>query len=119
MARTPGRIVAARVIAVAADAIQLGFMPLFAGGAPEGFDAVLDSLVGIAMVALCGWHWAFVPAFLAELLPGIDLAPTWTIAVMIATRKGARAAKESEPIPAYRVDDAPPPPPPPLPPAKT
>jgi len=117
--RSPGRIWAARVIAILADAVQLGFMPLFAGGAPEGFDAVLDTLVGIAMVALCGFHWAFLPAFAAELVPGVDLAPTWTIAVFIATRKKAARAKESEPIRAYRVDDVPPPPPsrPPLPPA--
>lgn len=120
MATTPKRIIAARTIAVLADAIQLGFMPLFVGGAPEGFDAVLDAAVGITMVSLCGWHWAFLPAFLAEALPGIDLAPTWTIAVMFATR-GQGKASETEPIPAYRVDDPArpaPPPAPPLPPPK-
>jgi hypothetical protein len=81
------RVLAARIIAVVADAVQLGFLPLFVGGAPAGFDAVLDVAVGAAMVALLGWHWAFLPAFALELLPAVDLAPTWTIAVFIATRR--------------------------------
>jgi 2,4-dienoyl-CoA reductase-like NADH-dependent reductase (Old Yellow Enzyme family) len=34
------RVVAARVIAILADAVQLGFLPVFAGGAPTGFDAL-------------------------------------------------------------------------------
>src|SRR4029453_14403993 len=35
---------------------------------------------------LLGWHWAFLPAFLTELVPFVDLVPTWTIAVFLATR---------------------------------
>ena len=101
MEKLPRRVLAARVIAVTADAIQLGFMPLFAGGAPEVFDAALDLAVGIAMVALCGWHWAFLPAFAAELLPVVDLAPTWTIAVFLATR---RAGGSSIPAEVVRVE---------------
>jgi hypothetical protein len=89
--KTQRRVLAARIIAVLADALQLGLMPLFAGGAPEGFDAVLDVVVGAAMVALVGWHWAFLPAFAVELLPGVDLAPTWTIAVLLVTRRTGQA----------------------------
>jgi hypothetical protein len=103
------RVVAARVIAVAADAVQIGLLPLFAGGAPTGFDAVLDVAVGVTMVALLGWHWAFLPAFAVELVPAVDLAPTWTIAVFIATR---RIGTADSPSPATRIE------PPPLPPAE-
>jgi hypothetical protein len=85
--KLPRRVLAARIIAVVADAVQLGLMPLFAGGAPAAFDAVLDIAVGAAMVALVGWHWAFLPAFAVELLPIVDLAPTWTIAVFLVTRR--------------------------------
>lgn len=85
------RVLAARIVAVVADAVQLGFLPLFAGGAPTGFDAVLDVVVGAVMVALLGWHWAFLPAFAFELLPGVDLAPTWTIAVYLVTRRMGQA----------------------------
>ncbi len=103
METLPRRVLAARVIAVLADAIQLGLMPLFAGGAPEGFDAVLDLGVGAAMVALLGWHWAFLPAFALELVPAVDLAPTWTIAVFLATRRLGRPEAEP-PVQATRVE---------------
>jgi hypothetical protein len=93
------RVLAARVIAVVADAVQLGLMPLFAGGALTGFDAALDVVVGAAMVALLGWHWAFLPAFAVELLPAVDLAPTWTIAVFFVTRRMGPAVVHAEVVP--------------------
>jgi hypothetical protein len=42
------------------------------------------------MVRMVGWHFAFLPTFVAELVPGVDLIPTWTAAVWFATRRGAR-----------------------------
>ena len=104
MGRTSKRILAARAIAVLTDAIQLGFLPLFAGGAPEGFDAVLDLVVCGAMIVLVGWHWAFLPACIAEALPGLDLAPTWTLAVLFATR-----GKRRTDVPAQAIRIEPPP----------
>lgn len=91
---TRNRILAARILAVAADAIQLGIWPLFVGGATSPVNDVLDVAVGAAMVSLVGWNWVFIPSFAAELIPFVDMAPTWTVAVMIATRKGA-----VEPVP--------------------
>jgi hypothetical protein len=95
----PGRIKAARVLAVVADAVQWGLMPLFLEGLLSPANDVLDVVIGIAMVALVGWHWAFLPAFVSELVPLWALAPTWTIAVMVATR-GAGGVKEAEVLPA-------------------
>jgi len=43
-------------------------------------------LVGLTLVWLVGWHWAFVPSFAAELVPGLDIFPSWTTAVWFATR---------------------------------
>ena len=107
---TPGRIRAARIIAVAADAIQLGLFPLFIGGAPEGFDAVLDIAVGITMVALLGWHLAFLPGFVSEMLPLVDLFPSWTLAVLFVTRGGpqppaAPGAPIAVPPPSGKITD--------------
>ena len=45
------RILAARIIAVVADAVQLGLLPLFAGGALTGLDAALDIVAGCDRVA--------------------------------------------------------------------
>lgn len=81
------RIIAARLLAVAADAVQLGMIPLFVGGAASPLNDALDLAVGAAMVWLLGWNWLFLPTFVAELIPFVDIAPTWTIAALIATRQ--------------------------------
>ncbi len=83
---TPGRIRAARLFAVAADIVQIVVFPLFAPGLASPWNNALDLLVALAMVWLIGWHWAFLPSFFAELVPGLDLVPTWTAAVFFATR---------------------------------
>jgi hypothetical protein len=74
------------MIALAADALQIGVFPLFAEGALSPADTALDVVVGALLIRLLGWHWAFLPTFAAELLPGLDLFPTWTAAVFFATR---------------------------------
>lgn len=75
------------LIALAADALQIAVIPLFVEGALSPVDAVLDLGVGIVLVRLLGWHWAFVPTLLVEALPGADLFPTWTAAVYFVTRQ--------------------------------
>ena len=85
------RVRAAIAIAAAADAAQLFFIPLFGPGALSPFEDVLDVGVAAAMVALLGWHWAFLPAFGAELIPGVDLVPTWTGAALLAVRARKKA----------------------------
>jgi hypothetical protein len=103
---SPRRILAARILAVLADALQLGLLPLFAEGAASPLNNALDIVVGIALTWLVGWHWAFLPAFVAELVPGLDLVPTWTAAVFFATRKGASApSNTAPPVPAKQAVD--------------
>jgi hypothetical protein len=75
------------LIAVAADAIQLGAFPFFAEGALSPPDDVLDVVVGALLCKMLGWHWAFLPTFAAELIPGVDLFPTWTAAVAFVTTR--------------------------------
>lgn len=86
---TRGRIWLARAIAVGADAMQLGIFPLFAEGFASPLNMITDVVVAAVMTFLVGFHMAFVPSFLIEMMPIMDLAPTWTIAVLIATRGGA------------------------------
>ena len=75
------------ILAMAADALQILVFPLFAEGAISPADDVLDVLVAAVLVRLVGWHWEFLPAFAAELVPGVDLVPFWTIAVLNVYRK--------------------------------
>jgi hypothetical protein len=75
------------ILAVAADALQIIVFPLFAEGALSPVDDVLDFAVAAVLVKLLGWHWEFLPAFAAELVPGVDLVPFWTFAVASVYRK--------------------------------
>ena len=77
----------AAILAIAADALQIFVFPLFSEGALSPADDVLDLAVAFILVRLLGWHWEFVPAFAAELVPGVDLVPFWTVAVANVYRK--------------------------------
>jgi hypothetical protein len=81
------RFRAAMILAMAADALQILVFPLFAEGALSPADDVLDLAVAAVLLNLLGWHWEFLPAFLAELVPGVDLVPFWTLAVANVYRK--------------------------------
>jgi hypothetical protein len=86
---------AARIIAVLADLTQIILLPVFAVGGASPWNDTLDLAVAAAMTWLVGWHWAFLPTFLSELVPFWDLVPTWTAAVFFATRGMSRRAPES------------------------
>jgi len=49
---------------------------------------VLDVVVAIVLVNLPG-HWEFLPVFAAELLPGLDLVPFWTMSVITYIGNGS------------------------------
>ena len=88
------RFRAAAILAVAADALQILLFPLLAEGAVSPADDLLDLLVGALLVHLLGWHWEFLPTFLAELVPGVDLVPFWTLAVINVYRKWKQIAPQ-------------------------
>jgi len=78
---------AALILAIVADALQIFVFPLFAGGGFSPAEDVLDIAVAAVLVHLLGWHWEFLPAFAAELVPGVDLVPFWSLAVASVYRK--------------------------------
>jgi len=80
----------ALVLAIVADALQIAVFPLFVSGAASPADDAVDFGVGAVLTLLLGWHWEFAPSFLAKLIPGVDLAPFWTIAVSNVYRKSKR-----------------------------
>ena len=75
------------LLAIIADALQIIVLPLFVEGAISPADDVLDLGIGAVLISLLGWHWEFLPAFAAELVPGVDLVPFWTFAVVNVYRK--------------------------------
>jgi len=94
---SPGsRFRAAMVLAIIADALQIIVFPAFIEGAISPADDILDLGIGAVLVNLLGWHWEFLPSFLAKLIPGVDLVPFWTMAVANVYRKSKRMAVTAE-----------------------
>jgi hypothetical protein len=96
----------AMLVAIVADALQLVFLPLFVEGALSPADDLLDLGVGAAMVHLLGWHWEFLPSFFAKLVPGVDLVPFWTIAVVNVWRK-EKEKRMADVTPDKRIEQLP------------
>jgi hypothetical protein len=90
------RFQTAMILAIGADAVQLLVLPLFSEGALSPFDDVLDLAVAAVLVRMLGWHWEFLPAFAAELVPGLDLVPFWTLAVANVYRKSRQSVAAAE-----------------------
>ena len=80
-------------LAVLVDAIQLplqGASLTGIGTIPaEAVDLGLDVVTALVLSRLVGFHWALLPALALELIPFVDLAPTWVacVAYVIAQRK--------------------------------
>jgi hypothetical protein len=85
-------------VAIAADFVQILVLPVFVLGGLSPADALVDLAVALILTKLLGWHWAFLPTMLAELIPGFDLFPTWTTAVLYVTWQRLRSQQvEVEP----------------------
>ena len=82
----------AMFVAIVADALQIVIFPLFVAGGLSPADDVLDIGIAALMIHLLGWHWEFLPSFFAKLVPGVDLVPFWTIAVVNVWRKAKAMA---------------------------
>src|SRR3954449_7678842 len=87
-------VLLARGLAAAADALQILLFPLFGEGFASPADWILDGLMALLLTKLVGFHWSYLPGAALELVPGADLAPSWTAAAWLATRGEGGAGKE-------------------------
>ncbi|HJV38728.1 MAG TPA: hypothetical protein VJ528_07805 [Geothrix sp.] len=78
------RIRVAWALALVVDAIQVPAD--FSGPMGWFLGAGLDLVTMVVMWILVGFHWAFLPSFVTEAVPWLNLAPLWTLAVALATR---------------------------------
>jgi len=72
-------------LALAADAVQLLLAPFFGEGLASPFNDVLDLVLAALLIRLLGFHWVLLPALAVEVVPGLDLVPTWTASVLLIT----------------------------------
>jgi hypothetical protein len=98
------RFRAALLLAIVADGVQILIFPLFAEGAISPLDDILDLIVMVALIRLLGWHWEFLPSLIAELIPGLDLVPFWTLAVLNVYRKWKRLEQVGDQIDVFPIE---------------
>ena len=84
------RIWLARGLALLVDGLQIVTVPAFFPGIASPLNDAVDVAAGVVFILLLGWHAAFLPTFITELVPFVDIFPTWTLAVLFVTRKGAK-----------------------------
>jgi hypothetical protein len=100
---TRERVMSAYAIAITVDVLQLALGPvgwLFA-------DELLDVIASILVWRAIGFHPLLLPTFVLELLPVVDMMPTWTgcVAIVVALRKREQARTIPPPLPPGRVID--------------
>lgn len=82
---TPARIRCAYIVAAVGDALQL-MLGQFGWVGP---DQVIDMVLMIVQWRLLGFHPLLLPTFVLELIPMVDMLPTWfgCTALVITLRK--------------------------------
>ena len=92
---TKARRVAALAVAVLADLIQFALGPL----GWTFFDEFIDVVAMMATWWLLGFHPLLLPTFILELVPIVDMLPTWTGCVgavlLLRKHRQARSATNS------------------------
>lgn len=90
---TRGRMVFALAVAVVADGLQVALSVPGAFGLVQIIDVGAMILTTLAL----GFHFLLLPTFIVELVPVVDMLPTWTActAAVIAWRKRAENAAAS------------------------
>lgn len=86
----------ALLVAGGADFLQIVAFPAFGWGAFSPVQDALDFVVAVVLMAVCGFRWQWVLAFMMELMPGLDLLPTWTMVVALMPVQGAGAQSSME-----------------------
>jgi hypothetical protein len=88
---SPRRVWAARALAILVDGLQIITVPAFFGGLVSPLNDALDLAAGVVFILLLGWHVAFLPTFVTELIPVVDIFPTWTAAVLFVTYRKTKS----------------------------
>ncbi len=69
-------------VAGVSDLVQLVFAPVFWEGGGSPLDVALDVVTALLVLIIVGFEWRLALALAVELVPGLDLFPTWTAVVL-------------------------------------
>jgi hypothetical protein len=94
----PGRKRAALAVAALSDVLQWCFLPVLSEGALSPFDVALDAVTALVILLVVGFQWRLAVALVVELIPGVDLFPTWT-AVVLSLPSAGEVAKTPDRLP--------------------
>jgi hypothetical protein len=89
----------AAFVAGVSDLAQMAFFPAFVEGAASPFEIALDVATALAILLIVGFRWRLALALAAELIPGVDLFPTWTAVVLSLPTEPAPVPALPEPKP--------------------
>ena len=79
---TKNRKRAAFAVAAISDLVQMALFPFFIEGAISPWEVALDIVTALAILFIVGFKWRLAFALAVELVPAVDLFPTWTALVM-------------------------------------
>jgi hypothetical protein len=105
------RKLAALTIAGLVDVLQVALFPLFIEGAGSPLNLIVDLITAAILTGVLGFRWRMAMGLAAELIPGLDLFPTWTALVLSLPGEGPDtkdllALKDGEQSPEERSGDS-------------
>jgi hypothetical protein len=97
----------AAFVAGVSDLAQMAFFPAFVEGAASPFEIALDVATALVILLIVGFRWRLALALAAELVPGVDLFPTWTAVVLSLPTEPAPAPAAVPALPEQKPKPAP------------
>ncbi|MCU0654757.1 MAG: hypothetical protein MUF64_05540 [Polyangiaceae bacterium] len=87
----------ALLFAALVDVAQATVIPTASAGAMSPIQWGVDIATTVLLVAILGWNWRLLAAFVFELIPAVSLFPTWS--ALILTITALTPSKDSSPAP--------------------
>ncbi len=106
-----GRQIIALIVAILADGLHYFAWPLFFAGGISPFEWAEDLIVTVILLIILGFRWELIAAFGLELVPFIDMFPTWTAFMLYIMADSHRRSAPGFPVPPPSVQGGTPPPP--------